>query len=184
MNHMDDFTVFESLPQAMTLVNNDPPIYSILAVTSEFLSATGSLRSHLVSKPFFDAFGSKSNLHLVDENQLNVFQQFCETKAINGSSVKEFQVHSADSAPFTHFTCDQVCDPNKPARCFIITWLPVMLNRVGNMGKWPRYSLERAADFFRQAPVAIAIVRGPEYVFELANEGMLSFLGRTADVIG
>src|SRR5688500_14574790 len=107
---MEDFTVFESLPQAMTLVNNDPPNFSILGVTSGFLTATGCVKSHLVSKPFFDAFGSKSSLHLVDENQHNVFQQFWETKAANGSTVKELPVHATDFAPFTHFTCDQVCD--------------------------------------------------------------------------
>jgi signal transduction histidine kinase len=37
---------------------------------------------------------------------------------------------------------------------------------------------------FAQAPVAICIVSGDAYVVEMANEGMLEFLGRTPEIIG
>lgn len=37
---------------------------------------------------------------------------------------------------------------------------------------------------FMQAPVAICIVSGPDYKFELVNERMLEFLGRTSDIVG
>ncbi|WP_170234050.1 PAS domain-containing protein [Segetibacter aerophilus] len=37
---------------------------------------------------------------------------------------------------------------------------------------------------FTQAPVAICIVRGPDYIFDFANENMLLFLGRTSAIIG
>jgi signal transduction histidine kinase len=37
---------------------------------------------------------------------------------------------------------------------------------------------------FTQAPVAICIVRGPEYIIDFANEGMLLFLGRSTAIIG
>ena len=37
---------------------------------------------------------------------------------------------------------------------------------------------------FQQAPVAICIVKGADYTVELANEGMLQFLGRTAEMVG
>lgn len=37
---------------------------------------------------------------------------------------------------------------------------------------------------FMQAPVAICIVSGPDYRFELVNERMLEFLGRSPDIVG
>ena len=37
---------------------------------------------------------------------------------------------------------------------------------------------------FMQAPVAVCILRGPDYKVEMANDSMLQFLGRTTDVIG
>lgn len=40
------------------------------------------------------------------------------------------------------------------------------------------------AHLFMQAPVAICIVNGPQYVVELVNERMLQFLGRTAAIVG
>ncbi|HEY1021183.1 MAG TPA: ATP-binding protein [Flavisolibacter sp.] len=40
------------------------------------------------------------------------------------------------------------------------------------------------AHLFMQAPVAICIVSGPQYVVELVNERMLQFLGRTDAIVG
>src|SRR5688572_18982770 len=37
---------------------------------------------------------------------------------------------------------------------------------------------------FKQAPVAVCILSGPEYRVEMVNDSMLEFLGRTTDVIG
>ncbi len=45
-------------------------------------------------------------------------------------------------------------------------------------------SLNRSYDIFMQSPVTIGIVRGYDYVIELANENLLEVWGRTADVIG
>lgn len=40
------------------------------------------------------------------------------------------------------------------------------------------------AHLFTQAPVAICIVSGPQYIVELVNERMLQFLGRTDAILG
>lgn len=40
------------------------------------------------------------------------------------------------------------------------------------------------AQLFMQAPVAICIVSGPQYVVELVNERMLQFLGRNEGIVG
>ncbi|HEY0059336.1 MAG TPA: PAS domain-containing protein, partial [Flavisolibacter sp.] len=44
--------------------------------------------------------------------------------------------------------------------------------------------IKRAYQLLQQAPVAVCIVTGPDYRFELANEGMLRFLGRTSAILG
>lgn len=43
---------------------------------------------------------------------------------------------------------------------------------------------ERNFNLFMQAPVAICIVKGTEYIVELANDGMLEILGRTTEIVG
>ncbi len=45
-------------------------------------------------------------------------------------------------------------------------------------------SEQRFRGLVKQAPVAIAVYRGPEFVIELANEKMLAVWGRNEDVIG
>ena len=35
--------------------------------------------------------------------------------------------------------------------------------------------IEKINHFFMQAPVAICMVKGPDYIVELANDGMLQF---------
>ena len=40
------------------------------------------------------------------------------------------------------------------------------------------------SDLFMQAPVAICIVSGPQYIVELVNERMLQFLARTTEIVG
>ncbi|MGE4241054.1 MAG: PAS domain-containing protein [Ramlibacter sp.] len=43
--------------------------------------------------------------------------------------------------------------------------------------------VERWRDLFRQAPAAVALLRGPDHVFEVANEAYLRLVGRP-DVVG
>jgi PAS domain-containing protein len=43
--------------------------------------------------------------------------------------------------------------------------------------------VERLRDLFRQAPAPIALLRGPQHVFEIANDAYLKLIGR-ADVVG
>ncbi|HEX8677597.1 MAG TPA: PAS domain S-box protein, partial [Segetibacter sp.] len=44
--------------------------------------------------------------------------------------------------------------------------------------------IEKAYNFFMNAPVIIGFVRGDDYLIELANEGLLEVWGRTDEVIG
>jgi PAS domain S-box-containing protein len=44
--------------------------------------------------------------------------------------------------------------------------------------------IERAYNFFMNAPVIIGLVTGDDYVIELANEGLLEAWGRGAEVVG
>src|SRR4051794_28113539 len=43
--------------------------------------------------------------------------------------------------------------------------------------------IEKINNLFMEAPVAICMVKGPDYIVELANDGMLQFLGRTGAMI-
>jgi PAS domain S-box-containing protein len=44
--------------------------------------------------------------------------------------------------------------------------------------------VDRMQDMFRQAPGAVAILSGPEHVFEIANEAYYALIGQRRDVIG
>jgi PAS domain S-box-containing protein len=45
-------------------------------------------------------------------------------------------------------------------------------------------SLEKSYDLFMQAPVTIGVVKGRDYIIELANDSLLEVWGRTSEVIG
>ena len=44
--------------------------------------------------------------------------------------------------------------------------------------------LQRWREYFRQAPAAVALLRGPEHVFEFANDAYLQLIGAGRDVTG
>jgi PAS domain S-box-containing protein len=44
--------------------------------------------------------------------------------------------------------------------------------------------IEKAYDFFNQAPVIIGFLKGDNYIIEMANDGLLEVWGRTSEVIG
>jgi PAS domain S-box-containing protein len=46
------------------------------------------------------------------------------------------------------------------------------------------HDLEESHNLFMQAPVAIGIIKGSEYIIEMANDSLLEVWGRSADVIG
>src|SRR5215204_1344831 len=43
---------------------------------------------------------------------------------------------------------------------------------------------EKTYKFFMNAPVIIGVLKGDEYIIEMANEGLLEVWGRTNDVVG
>lgn len=46
------------------------------------------------------------------------------------------------------------------------------------------HSVRQLRNLFVQAPVAIALLRGPEFIVDVANECVLEIWGRTADIVG
>ncbi|MGB8194725.1 MAG: PAS domain S-box protein [Chitinophagaceae bacterium] len=49
-------SLFEAMPGSCILLNNDAPIYTILASTPEYLSQTGTTKEGIVGKGIFEAF--------------------------------------------------------------------------------------------------------------------------------
>jgi PAS domain S-box-containing protein len=62
---------------------------------------------------------------------------------------------------------------------------PLLATAVPDVVRSPNAPIgDRLADLIEQAPVAIAVLRGPEHVYELANPPYLALVGRTAGLVG
>ncbi|MDO9373093.1 MAG: PAS domain-containing protein [Ferruginibacter sp.] len=179
---MADLNIFTTLPYAITVVTNDAPAFTIVALTDEFLHTAKLDREDILSKPFVPV----AEQMLVDISPSSLLSLFGEVdmpadlgRNSNGT-IPSRQLTLTDHQPFTQVSSKAVHSNDGTITHFILTWEKEPVTSMPDT----EMDFAKTANFFKQAPVAIAIVKGPDYVFELANQDMLQFLGRTGDAVG
>lgn len=183
--------IFEAIPGNSILVKLDAPFFSILAVTKGMMLQSGLLKEKLVNKPFFEAFPANPS-NPDDPNpaaQHAVLQSF--EYVVKHKKEHQLPVIRYDLEEDGHFSELYWQVYNKPVLdeegnvLYILHTSENIIDKVV-AGKKEEASKEikKAYDFFMNAPVLIGLVKGDDYIIELANEGLLDVWGRTADVIG
>jgi PAS domain S-box-containing protein len=187
--NMVDLRVFEAMPCMSVLVRTDAPRFTIVAVTEGFMQVTGMDKNALIGHGLFDPFPKNpEDPYFNGESNLRASLDF----VINHKKTHQLPVQRYDIPDGNGSFMERYWNAsNKPVLdeqgnvIFIIHSTIDITDQVkAEKSEFKAKEIEKAFDLFKQAPTAVCIVKGPEYIVELANEGMLQFLGRTEDIIG
>ena len=181
--------IFNNLPGNFMILQPNHPHYTILWISDELLSISALERDKVVGQSVFDIFpenadtilatrrsGFKGSLQTVIKNkrpdQLPIFRY----DVLNTKGVLEERYWRSLSKP--------VLNKQGEVSYIIHSTVEVTDQVKTKKNRNTLLEIEKTHHLFMQAPVAICIVTGPQYIVELANEDMLRLLGRTPDIVG
>src|SRR4051794_13854590 len=180
--------IFEAMPGSFIVVRGDEPEFTVLAVSDELLQLTATRREEVLGKSIFIAYPENpqatqvtgpSNLRISLENALRYkrpdHMPIIRYDVKNAVGIFEERYWRASSKPVL----------NKEGEVlYILTSTADVTDTVkAEKRKKSLNELEKIHHLFMEAPVAICMVKGPDYIVELANDGMLQFLGRTSAMV-
>ncbi|RDV16556.1 PAS domain S-box protein [Pontibacter diazotrophicus] len=181
--------IFNTLPGNLLLLQPNPPIFTILAVSDEQLQITGQERQDVVGKSVFTVYPDNpeaatstgpSNLKVSLQNALNdkVLDQMPVVRydLVNAAGVFEERYWKANNRP--------VLDAEGNVLYILLTSSEITGQVMAERRETAIREIEKKYSLFMQAPLAFSIVKGPDHTVELANEELLKTLGRTTDIIG
>ncbi|WP_018615600.1 PAS domain-containing sensor histidine kinase [Segetibacter koreensis] len=190
-NDTIDFqAIFQSLPGNYLILKPDAPYFTILAASDEYAKVTLTTRENIIGKNLFDAFpDNPADFRATGKAQLTSSL----LTVINEKKPDEMAFHKYDLvSPATkdleirYWNLKNFPVLNdKGEVSYIIHSVTDVTEQVENHKKIENLQLDKKAyNLFMQAPVAIGILRGSDYVLELVNSNYLTLIGKSADVIG
>ncbi|HSB92644.1 MAG TPA: PAS domain-containing protein, partial [Flavitalea sp.] len=182
-----DLKIFEAMPVKSILLGTNGPPYSIIAVTGEYAETFKISRNKWVGEEMFSLMSGSnasdlpSSLHRLRAS----FEEVIQSRSGNTINNFRFDLSTGDKLAMRSWNVI-----NKPVlnSSGNVSHIIHSLVEVDEFQAQTPELLSQAADktyqLFMNAPVAVCIVKGPDYIVELANEGMLQLLGRQPDMIG
>lgn len=171
------------------LLQPNPPLFTILAVSDEQLQITGQKREELIGKSVFEVYPENpedasstgpSNLSVslakVLRDKVTDQMPVLSYDLVNADGVFEERYWKTSNKPVLDAEGNVLYILHAPSE---ITEQVMAERKAAAMRE-----IEKKYSLFIQAPVAVYIVTGPENRVELANEEILTILGRTSDIIG
>jgi PAS domain S-box-containing protein len=190
-NSADMLAVFQALPGNYLILYPDTPVFTIAAVTDSYALATHTIREEIIGRPLFEVFPDNPAEPEADgtQNLLASLNQVLGKKRPHKMNLQKYDVRNRDGifeerywSPLNSPVLDQ--DNN----------VKFIIHRVADVTDMVRLEqkekkMQSAADeqrkVFRQlvmqAPVAIAILRGPSFIIDAVNQRMMDHWNRTAE---
>ena len=181
--------LFDALPGNSTFFLNDPPHFTILAVTDQHSRDTGKPRAELVGKGLFEAYPSNTAdpLHTGEKDLRASIHYVVQHKSQHQLPVQRYDIPNGDGS-FTERYWSAVHSPvlsdDGEVEFIIQTATDITeLVRTRQMHNELK-GIEHTQALFMQAPVPIQIYRGEELTIELANDATLVSWGKNRDILG
>jgi signal transduction histidine kinase len=190
ITRVPDFEAFfEALPAPCIVFAADDPRYTIVAVNDAYLAATRSVRHGargLVGRPVFQTFPDPHYDPMATEtaNLRISLHRVMRSRAADRMAVQRFQRRGADGRVeerlWAPVNAPVLNDDGEVA--FIVHHVEDVTGRFdAQPGGTPIYGAKGTASFveyaFAQAPVAIAVLRGPDHVFASCNRAYGALAG-------
>lgn len=183
---------FKCMPGNSILVQPDPPLYTILAVTDGMINRSGLSAEQLVNKPFFEPFPSNparpDDPNDTGQNtMLASFKHVINHKEFHHLPVLRYDLANEDgtfSELYWHVYNKPILDDDGKVLYILHTSEDITEKVKAQKREEEIKDIQQSHNLFMQAPVAIHIFKGPGLVIELANELTQKLWDRDADIIG
>ncbi|WP_295667502.1 PAS domain S-box protein [uncultured Mucilaginibacter sp.] len=184
--------IFNYSPATILVMDVDAPFYTILDVNEAYLNATNSTREELVGKSVFGAFPANPT----DEVSQNIertifsFEQAIQTKKSHTMYNYRYDIPVRGTAQFEERWWTTTNTPILDERGEVVYFIhsPANVTELIKLGEREKAGVEALKNqrkqlysTFMQAPVGIAIFKGPDYVVELINPPLGELYGQTPD---
>ncbi len=188
----DALLVLNAVPGCYLILLPDAPRFTIVEATDAYLNATYTTREKIIGRGLFDVFPDNPyNKEATGVKNLSKsLHHVLKNREQHRMADQRYDVENAQEGDFEYKIWRPV---NKPVLSktgnvrFIIHSVEdvteeVRLEKQTKAVKEANESQRKLLyNLFTQAPVAIAIFRGPQYIVELANDAFLKIWGRTAE---
>ncbi|HJW18629.1 MAG TPA: PAS domain-containing protein, partial [Flavisolibacter sp.] len=184
-----DLYLFEHIPGNNVLVKVNPPHFTILAVTPNYLKETGKTRNELIGKGFFEAFPKNPNDHTdKGEDDLRAsFNEVITKKQEHKLPTQRYDVaNTEDSFEERYWNASNIPLFDSKGNIAYIIHTAVEITHLVKAEQQAENLrlLQQADNLFRQAPIAIAVLTGDNFTIELANDPVMEIWGKGKDIIG
>ncbi len=184
--------IFENSPTAMLIVATDAPVYTMLDVNPAYLKATNSTREALVGKSVFAVFPGNPT----DEESKNIertyysFEQAITTKQPHTMRNYRYDIPIPGTNQFEerYWTTTNTPVINEKGEVKYFIHSPENVTQLYKLSQREQAGIQalnkqrqQLYSTFMQAPVGIAIFRGPEYIVDLINPPLCEVYGKTAE---
>ena len=183
---------FNKISSAILLINIDAPLYTILDVNDAYLRATNSTREALVGKSVFGAFPANPS----DEEAKNIkmtifsFEEAIRTKKTHTMSDYRYDIPIRGTNDFEerYWTTSNTPVLDEHENVSYLIHSPANVTELIKLREKEIASVEALKNHrqqlystFMQAPVGIAIFRGPEFIVDLINPTLCEIYGKTIE---
>ncbi|HEX2534473.1 MAG TPA: PAS domain S-box protein [Chitinophagaceae bacterium] len=181
-----DFRAYEATPGISVIVLPDAPVFTIAAASSDFLIASGRKREEVIGKGYAEVFpecpetSGAGNREASFENVL--LHKTVQEIVVQQYNIPGFSDHFSQS--FWRVRNVPLLGDHGGVDGIIHSYTDCTHQVLGEQNAAATRGIERAYHLFMNAPVIIGILKGDDYVIELANEGLLEVWGRTQEVVG
>lgn len=184
-----EFKAFEATPGISVIVLPDSPFYTHVAVSNDFIRALGMKREDVIGKGHFEVLPkSPDDSNFTGEQNLRAsFEHIIQHKEPHEIPIQRYDIPNSDgtfSKKYWKFNNAPILNDAGQLLYIVHSALDITSQVVAEQKSELSKGIEKAYNFFINAPVIIGFLKGRDYVIELANEGLLEVWGRTSDVIG
>lgn len=184
-----DFRAFEATPGISVIVRPDTPAYTLVAVSNDFIANSGMKREGVIGKSHFEVFPkSPDDPDFTGEPNLKAsFDYIIKNKVPHQIPLQRYDVPRGDGTfneRYWKINNAPILSDAGEVLYIIHSALDVTDQVIAEQRLESTKGIEKAYNFFMNAPVIIGVVKGDDYIIELANEGLLEVWGRNAEVIG
>lgn len=181
--------LFEAVLGNNMLLKADVPRYSVMAVSEGFLKLTGKIKNQIIGKGLGEAFSPHPDnaVHAEVRNIKSSLQEVITTKKAHQMPVVRFDVTDKEnqSSERVWKITNSPLLSDKGEVLFIINSIEDLTREVSLVKREKEIKLfQQAHNLLMQAPMAIQIFTGPDFIFEFANDLTLKMLDRDESIIG
>jgi PAS domain S-box-containing protein len=186
--------IFYNSPVAMLIIAPDAPAYTMLDVNNAYLTATNTNRDELIGKSVFGVFPANptDNVSKNIERTIFSFEEAIKNKVAHVMSNYRYDIPIHGSMEFEerYWTTSNtpILDKNGEVAYFIHS--PLNVTELYKLAEREKAGIEALRNqqqvlysTFMQAPVGIAIFKGPEYIVDLINPPLCEIYGKTIEEI-